>query len=220
MTESKHTCKACRIGALHPSTVVRTYTPNGSVVQVELLTSKCNHCGELTTLSAQHSQNLVALAARKAQYAGVLMGEEYLSLRKKYGLTQQMASKIFGKGIIAFSRYENEETYPDKTTGLLISLAIERSEVLRSLADKAGVAIPLWNERLEDEQRIKVILFPIFNGELPTVLRERVEYHSNVTGVTHAQTTAELHPTKWLKSVSSSYTDWSNAPSWQQAVAM
>ena len=58
---------------------------------------------------------------------------------------------IFGKGAIAFSRYENEEFYPDKSTRLLIELAIARPDVLKQLADKAGVPLPLWAERCEDE---------------------------------------------------------------------
>ena len=143
-------CMACRKGKLRAATETRTFHPNGKTVEVKLHTSRCSHCGESTTLAAQHDENLKRLAARKAHYEGLLLGEEYLRLRKTYGLTQRMASKIFGKGVIAFSRYENEESYPDKTTSLLIELAIEQPDVLKRLADKAGIDIPLWNERQAD----------------------------------------------------------------------
>ena len=84
------------------------------------------------------------------------MGEEILALRKRYGLTQQQASTIFGKGKIAFSRYESETSYPDKSTTRLLTLAIEKAEVMKCLADKAGVDLPLWPERCEDDRGAKL----------------------------------------------------------------
>ncbi|MDQ1832948.1 type II toxin-antitoxin system MqsA family antitoxin [Massilia scottii] len=69
-------------------------------------------------------------------------------------MTQQQASKIFGKGLIAFSRYENEDSCPDTSPRLLIELAIARPDILKTLADRANVTIPLWKERCEDEKRM------------------------------------------------------------------
>lgn len=153
------TCPACRLGHLHPAERVRTFSPHGKTVEVQLLTSRCDKCGEETTRAAQQKENLVRLAARKAHYGGLILGEDILALRKRYGLTQQDASKIFGKGIIAFSRYENEVTYPDDSTTLLLQLAIESPSVMKSLADKANIELPLWAARCEDEQRAKVLSF-------------------------------------------------------------
>ena len=107
-------------------------------------------CGVEVTRAAQHDENLRRKAARKAHYGGLLMGEEIVALRKRYGLTQQAASRIFGKGKIAFSRYENEVTTPDVSTSLMLTMAIEKPDSLKWLADKAGVEIPLWLERCED----------------------------------------------------------------------
>lgn len=149
-------CPACRSGHLHPAERVRKFSPHGKTVEVQLLTSRCDQCGVETTRAAQQKENLVRLAARKAHYGGLLLGEDILALRKRYGLTQQDASKIFGKGIIAFSRYENEVTYPDDSTTLLLQLAIESPSVMKSLADKANIELPLWAARCEDEQRVKV----------------------------------------------------------------
>lgn len=149
-------CPACRAGHLHPAAQVRTFSPRGAEVRVELLTSVCDACGVDTTRAAQHEENLRRLAARKAQYGGLLLGEEILALRKRYGLTQQDASRVFGKGKIAFSRYENESTYPDDTTTLLLTVAIENPAVMKSLAAKAGVVLPLWPEWCDDDQRVKL----------------------------------------------------------------
>lgn len=139
---------------------MREFHPRGQAVpvRVELLTSVCPSCGAESTSAAQHSENLKRLKARKAQYGGLLLGEEILSLRRRYGITQQAAAKLFGKGKIAFSRYENETSYPDASTTRLLELAIEKPDVIRWLADKAGVELPLWQARCEDERRAKVRL--------------------------------------------------------------
>ncbi|MGB9109840.1 MAG: type II TA system antitoxin MqsA family protein [Telluria sp.] len=173
MSTSKITCRVCKSGTLHESVSYQEFFPNKKKVTVELLESKCDTCGSVRVLSAQHEENLRRLAARKSEYDGQLMGEEYIAFRKRYGLTQQQASKILGKGIIAFSRYENEEFYPDTSSRLLFEVAMARPEVLKMLADKAGVTIPLWKERCEDEQRIKVRPFLAVSVDAPTIVRQQ-----------------------------------------------
>lgn len=140
-------CPACRKGHLQVTTRNEVFRPRGVEVVVELLASKCNACGVQTTCASQHEENLRRLAARKQHYGNVLMGEEIMALRKLYGLTQQAAAKIFGKGKIAFSRYENEVTYPDDSTMLLLRMALEKPDSLKWLADRAGVELPMWRER-------------------------------------------------------------------------
>ena len=141
---------------MHLAERTREFSPNGKSIQVVLLTTQCDQCSATKTLLSQQKENLARLAARKAHYGNLLMGEEILTIRKRYGLTQQDASTIFGKGIIAFSRYENEVTYPDASTTLLLQLAIESPIVIKKLADKAGIELPLWSARCEDEQLLKV----------------------------------------------------------------
>ena len=159
-TEDLGLCPACRKGRLMAAQYTRRFELKGKPVEVKLQTSECAACGEMTTKASQHRENLRALAERKAHYGNVLMGEEILALRKRYGLTQQQASTIFGKGKIAFSRYESETSYPDESTTRLLTLAIEKAEVMKCLADKAGVDLPLWPERCEDDRGVKLRLIP------------------------------------------------------------
>lgn len=147
-------CRSCRQGALVPVTDEREFNPGGKRLVVCLLTSKCVRCGARTTLSAQHDENLRRLAARKPHYGELLMGEEIVRMRARFGLTQAMASKIFGKGTVAFSRYENETSFPDLAMTRLMTLAIEHPVTLKWLADRAGVEVPLWPERCEDAPEI------------------------------------------------------------------
>lgn len=169
-------CPVCRKGQLHASVRTQVFHPHGKDVAVELLASRCDACGSETTRASQHNENLRRLAARKAAYDGLLMGEEIVALRSRYGLTQQAASKIFGKGKIAFSRYENEVTYPDESTTLMLRMAIEKPDSLKWLADQAGVPLPLWDERCED-RRMSIRHVP----RTPTTVRvlERVDFQAS-----------------------------------------
>lgn len=168
-------CPVCRKGQLLPTTTHRDFKPKGQAVRVELLASVCDHCGKQTVRSAQHDENLRRLADRKnrPEYEGLLLGEEVAALRTRYGLTQQMASKIFGKGKIAFSRYENEVTFPDDSTTLLLRMAIHKPDSLKWLADQAGVNIPLWQERCEDS-RLSIRKVPSSPNNVRVL--ERVDY--------------------------------------------
>lgn len=118
----------------------------------------CDHCGVETLLPKAHEENLRRLAARKSAYGNQLMGEEYVDFRKRYGLTQKQATKLIGKSAIAFSRYENEVTYPDESTRLLLTLVMKNQGALKALAAETGVRIPLWAERCEDERGEKLRL--------------------------------------------------------------
>lgn len=174
-------CPACRKGHLHVATRNEVFRPRGFEVVVELLTSTCDACGVQTTRASQHDENLRRLAARKQHYGSVLMGEEIMALRKRYGLTQQAAAKIFGKGKIAFSRYENEVTYPDDSTMLLLRMALEKPDSLKWLADKAGVELPMWRERCEDS---RLSLRAVPGREVRLAIKERVTYSPVAGGQT------------------------------------
>ena len=169
------TCPACRKGHLHERTSKRVFNPHGKALAVSLLTSICDQCGAEATSASQHDENLRRLAARKAHYGELLMGEEIHALRRRYGLTQQQASRIFGKGKIAFSRYESETTYPDESTTRLLALAIAKPETLKWLADKSGVDVPLWEERCEDEQRVKL---RVLTRPSAHATRQRIDYRA------------------------------------------
>lgn len=143
-------CPACRKGELIPATRQRRFSPLGKEVIIDLLTSNCDACGAQMTNGLQHDENLRRLRARKKHYGHLLMGEEIVAFRMKYGLTQKAAAKVFGKGKIAFSRYENEASYPDQTMTKLLKQAIAQPHVLKALADEEGVEIPLWEARQED----------------------------------------------------------------------
>lgn len=162
-THQARRCPACREATLQSATRERRFHPHGRELVVELLVSRCPACGAEATSAAQHAENLKRLASRKADYGELLLGEEILALRRRYGITQQAASTLFGKGKIAFSRYENETSYPDASTTKLLALALEKPGVMRALADKAGIKLPLWEARSADERQAKVCVIAKLN---------------------------------------------------------
>jgi putative zinc finger/helix-turn-helix YgiT family protein len=145
-----HNCPACQTGELIAQSEVRTFNPPalGKPLEVRFASSVCNNCHAKVTTHEQRACNLLALAERKAFYGEWLMGEEVLKLRKRYGITQQQASEIFGKGKIAFSRYETEASYPDLSLAKLMKLALVDVSVMKRLANQAGVELPLLEKRL------------------------------------------------------------------------
>lgn len=167
MTTSKPiACRRCNQGTMEPYEHVEHFYPPGGDVEVRLLASRCTHCGRDTVLSSQLEQNIARREARRAAYGNYLLGEDIFAFRRKYGLTQQAASKIFGKGKIAFSRYETEASFPEDSTTKLLKMAMRFPHVLKALADDAGVEIPLWQERCEDERAAKLFAIKPVHAEV------------------------------------------------------
>ena len=156
-TEKRRRCPSCQAGELQPTSYEEIFKPRGKEVRVNLLSSECSACGARFTSGSQHDENLKRLDLRRAEYGDVLLGEDIVAFRMRYGITQTAAAKVFGKSKIAFSRYENEAFYPDASTTKLLRLAMELPQVLKKLADAAGVPIPLWEARCADERKTKVV---------------------------------------------------------------
>lgn len=58
------------------------------------------------------------------------MAAEMRDIRKKLGLKQSEAGKLFGGGVSAFSEYERGRTQPHKSTVLLLKLLDKHPELL------------------------------------------------------------------------------------------
>lgn len=161
-------CPSCGEARLVPKVERKTFSPPAGEVVVDLMTNHCENCGARVTTRLQRAQNLVALAARKSAYGEWLTGEDVLALRKKYGITQQQASEIFGKGKIAFSRYENEASYPDLAMTRLMRLALDNAGVMKQLAAVAHIELPLLEKRLSEELLRTVLQFIATGKQIDT----------------------------------------------------
>jgi len=181
------TCRRCRQGQMQTIERVELFNPPaGEQVEVRELAVRCDHCGKETVLSSQMDENLRRRAARKEKYGEYLLGEDIFAFRRHWGLTQQAFSRVFGKGIIAFSRYETEKAYPDLSLTRLLKAAMRHPEVFKELADAAGVEVPFWQSHGEAEQLRKVRLLSV---KAPT---QAIVYRHASTVPEHSAFASEL----------------------------
>lgn len=93
----------------------------------------CPVCGEIEFVDQESSErhmetlNAVWAEARAAESAPLR------AIRKRLGLKQAEAGKLFGGGVSAFSDYERGKTQPHKSTVLLLKLLDRHPELLAEL---------------------------------------------------------------------------------------
>jgi len=90
----------------------------------------CPHCGEAYLEDDGRYAEAVATFAREVD---ALDAAELRTIRKKLGLRQADAGKLFGGGVSAFSDYERGKTQPHKSTVLLLKLLDKHPELLAEI---------------------------------------------------------------------------------------
>ncbi len=93
----------------------------------------CPACGEIefTQRASSNRYNKALAALHKA--ADKQRAESVRTIRKKLGLRQSDAGKLFGGGVSAFSDYERGKTQPHKSTVLLLQILDRHPELLDEL---------------------------------------------------------------------------------------
>ncbi len=94
----------------------------------------CPVCGEIEFVKGtgdadRYSAALTSLRARVTTRRAA----ELRSIRKKLGLKQAEAGRMFGGGVNAFSEYERGKTQPHKSTMLLFRLLDKHPDLLAEL---------------------------------------------------------------------------------------
>lgn len=81
-----------------------------------------------------HGQRVSLAIVELRKLADKQRGDLLRATRKKLGLRQSEAGKLFGGGASAFSEYERGKTQPHKSTVLLLRLLDKHPELLAELA--------------------------------------------------------------------------------------
>jgi HTH-type transcriptional regulator/antitoxin MqsA len=142
-------CPLCGEGHL----VEHTHDRNGDIdgfryVVRGLRHSLCDHCGETITTPEQSRHNKrVIIEARDRAVAERnrverLIPADILRIRKKLGLTQVQAARVFGGGTNAFGKYENGDVAPSDGMEKLLRLADTVPEAAAWLFRRAGLPAP------------------------------------------------------------------------------
>jgi HTH-type transcriptional regulator/antitoxin MqsA len=90
----------------------------------------CPVCGEIEFTERESSQRYSEALAALRTTANKNRAESLRAMRKKLGLRQADAGKLFGGGVSAFSDYERGKTQPHKSTVLLLKLLNKHPELL------------------------------------------------------------------------------------------
>lgn len=102
----------------------------------------CNKCGEGVIGGEDRKATQKELQTFRARVDGLLIPDEIKSIREQLSLTQQEASKFFGGGVNAFSRYERGETPIPKPLSELLKLLNKHPHLLAELNKKEKLTNP------------------------------------------------------------------------------
>ena len=93
----------------------------------------CPECGEIEFVDQESSRRHMDALDAVWKEAREREAAEVRAIRKKLGLKQAEAARIFGGGINAFSEYERGKTQPHKSTVLLLRLLNRHPDLLDEL---------------------------------------------------------------------------------------
>lgn len=124
-----------------------------------LLHAVCDSCHESVTTPSQsrHNKRVSTEARAKAveerDRAQQLTPCDILRIRKKLGLTQAQAARVFGGGANAFSKYENGEVTPSDGMERLLRLADSVPAAASWLMRRAGVPPELAHDHMRETKQ-------------------------------------------------------------------
>jgi len=135
MRESEMTnCKLCKSEDISDFDEVEDISYKGDTLQVSIAYSVCKNCNREFISKSQILKNEMFLRAAKKEFDGLLSSEEITQARKKLSLTQEQASRVFGGGRNAFSKYERGEVSQSVAMDKLIRVCLNHREIFRELA--------------------------------------------------------------------------------------
>ena len=139
---SKHplVCDLCQEGTLEVKQGLNSVTYKNNTRELETSFCECDVCGVEMTLPEQTRDNKRRMTSFKKEVDGLLTGFEVRALRERLGLTQADAAKVFGGGVVAFSKYENDDVSQSEAMDRLMRLAECFPQVLEKLKLDAGLS--------------------------------------------------------------------------------
>lgn len=93
----------------------------------------CPKCGEIEFVDHDGSERHMEALSAAWKEARAAESVPLRAIRKKLGLKQAEAGRLFGGGVSAFSDYERGKTQPHKSTVLLLKLLDKHPELLAEI---------------------------------------------------------------------------------------
>lgn len=146
MGDQLNLCPVCNEGCLLPKTGKNLVEYKGQAVELDLLYSVCDVCGSEQSDASQMRDNKRSVSAFKKRVDGLLTGAEVRDLRQRLGISQSEASRLFGGGPVAFSKYETDDVSQSEAMDRLLRLVSSVPEAFGYLLNQFGVnGLAAWN---------------------------------------------------------------------------
>ncbi|MGC0990115.1 type II toxin-antitoxin system MqsA family antitoxin [Pantoea agglomerans] len=135
----KNGCPACLEGTLTVCHEQQPVSYKGETKLLPLRFSVCDCCASELALPLDLRENKRISNEFKKQVDKLLTGCQLRTIRTEiWGITQQQASKIFGGGSKAFSKYESEDVIQSEAMDKLMRVASALPEAFDLLKQMAG----------------------------------------------------------------------------------
>lgn len=149
-------CLICEVGNLAVITRAETMRyKNRDLRIVDLCLSVCPECQAELVMPAQVKSNQVRIADAQRTVDGLLRTPEIVQIRQTMRLNRSQASKVFGGGPNAFSKYERGEIHPSLAVNKLMLLARDVPDARQSLLKSAGLAFA--NPSVRSKRSVKAL---------------------------------------------------------------
>jgi HTH-type transcriptional regulator / antitoxin MqsA len=143
-TETNRTgeeCPVCGEGCLTSHIRKNEVEYGGQLRALDLHYSTCDYCQSDIAGNAEAKLNARAMTAFKKEVDGLLSGAEIKRFRDIYDLTQDTCASLFGGGVVAFSRYENDDIMQSRQMDRLLRLCIQAPENIHRMAELSNTKL-------------------------------------------------------------------------------
>lgn len=150
-------CPICESGELTSYEYSDEFRHGEESIRVNGLEAmRCSTCGEEVIFPDQARRNHARVVDAKRTFDGLMTGDAVRELRQRLSLTQQDASRIFGGGTNAFSKYERGDVSQSVAMDRLLRIASAFPFVVSYLRWISGEASDLLSPTYEGGQVVSM----------------------------------------------------------------
>jgi HTH-type transcriptional regulator / antitoxin MqsA len=138
MEKSPNTCPLCEEGHLEEKLGKNKVTYGGVTREIDMLYAHCSYCDSELGGGNHLRENKRIMTRFKKEVDGLLTGAEVRAIREALAISQVEATKIFGGGPVAFSKYEADDITQSEGMDKLLRVTRAVPEAYQYLKQLAG----------------------------------------------------------------------------------
>jgi len=130
------TCSTCETDKyLEKKSITYDFDVRGEKIKHTYDVMECSKCGELVSSPAENDEFLKAIYDKYKSKHGLLLSDEIIAIRERYGISLRDFSKILGMSHITYHRYE-KGAIPDPALNNLLYVIQQNPKTLDDLFSK------------------------------------------------------------------------------------